>query len=98
MATPATRADPATLHHAPLRAAFDVSESKLRAPVARPGIVARTELLARLLADDRPPVVSVVAPPGYGKTTLLAQWAERKAATRWDGSPSTTATTTPPSC
>ncbi len=23
------------------------------------------------------PVVSVVAPPGYGKTTLLAQWAER---------------------
>ena len=23
--------------------------------------------------------MSVVAPPGYGKTTLLAQWAERKA-------------------
>src|SRR5262245_25849915 len=23
------------------------------------------------------PVVSVVAPPGYGKTTLLTQWAER---------------------
>ena len=23
------------------------------------------------------PVISVVAPPGYGKTTLLAQWAER---------------------
>jgi len=23
------------------------------------------------------PVVSVVAPAGYGKTTLLSQWAER---------------------
>ena len=25
------------------------------------------------------PVIGVVAPPGYGKTTLLAQWAERRA-------------------
>jgi len=30
-----------------------------------------------LLASGGMPVVSVVAPPGYGKTTLLAQWAER---------------------
>jgi LuxR family transcriptional regulator, maltose regulon positive regulatory protein len=27
--------------------------------------------------SSREPVVSVVAPPGYGKTTLLEQWAER---------------------
>ena len=79
MTTPATRVHPATLHSAPLKAPFDVLESKLRAPVARPGIVARTGLLSRLLARDTPSVVSVVAPPGYGKTTLLAQWAERKA-------------------
>ena len=31
----------------------------------------------RLAGGDRRPIVSVVAPPGYGKTTLLAQWAER---------------------
>ena len=79
MTTPATRVHPATLHSAPLKAPFDVSESKLRVPSARPGIVSRTELVARLLAHDTPSVVSVVAPPGYGKTTLLAQWAERKA-------------------
>ena len=37
----------------------------------------RPFLIERLRGDDRPPIVSVVAPPGYGKTTLLAQWAER---------------------
>jgi LuxR family maltose regulon positive regulatory protein len=31
----------------------------------------------RLARDDFRPIVSVVAPPGYGKTTLLSQWAER---------------------
>ena len=30
------------------------------------------------MRDDRRPIVSVVAPAGYGKTTVLAQWAERK--------------------
>jgi LuxR family maltose regulon positive regulatory protein len=39
--------------------------------------VARPFLIERLRGGDRHPIVSVVAPPGYGKTTLLAQWAER---------------------
>jgi LuxR family maltose regulon positive regulatory protein len=30
------------------------------------------------LATASEPIISVVAPPGYGKTTLLAQWAERR--------------------
>ena len=38
----------------------------------------RSLLVDRLATENTPPVVSVVAPPGYGKTTLLAQWAERK--------------------
>ena len=57
---------------------FELSESKLHPPVARPGIVARTALIERLSAEQTPGVISVVAPAGYGKTTLLAQWAERK--------------------
>jgi len=39
--------------------------------------VARPFLIERLRGGDRHQIVSVVAPPGYGKTTLLAQWAER---------------------
>jgi LuxR family maltose regulon positive regulatory protein len=52
--------------------------SKLRSPSARPGIVSRPALVDRLLAAASAPVICVVAPPGYGKTTLLAQWATRK--------------------
>ena len=37
----------------------------------------RPALVERLARDDLRPVVSVVAPAGYGKTTLLSQWAER---------------------
>ena len=56
---------------------FDLADSKLHPPVARPGIVSRADLVERLAADNTSPVISVVAPPGYGKTTLLAQWAQR---------------------
>ena len=51
--------------------------SKLRRPSVRPGTVRRSLLIERLARGDLRPVVSVVAPAGYGKTTLLAQWAER---------------------
>ena len=56
---------------------FALVEFKLHPPPARPGIVVRTELVDRLLANAAP-VVCVVAPAGYGKTTLLAQWAQHK--------------------
>ena len=74
---PSERGPAKRVHRAPPRPAFDLSESKLHMPAARPGIVARPALVDRLLASNAP-VVSVVAPPGYGKTTLLAQWAERR--------------------
>src|ERR1035437_8245897 len=57
--------------------AFDLVASKLRRPLIRPGTVRRPSLIERLARGDLRPVVSVVAPAGYGKTTLLAQWAER---------------------
>jgi LuxR family transcriptional regulator, maltose regulon positive regulatory protein len=58
------------------RLGFELSESKFQPPAARPGIVARTALVDRLVTAQAP-VITVVAPPGYGKTTLMAQWAER---------------------
>jgi len=57
--------------------AFDLVVSKLRSPPARPGMVRRAALAERLARDDLRPIVSVAAPAGYGKTTLLSQWAER---------------------
>src|SRR5690349_21898875 len=61
----------------PHRAAFDLVVTKLQRPPLRPGTVQRTLLMERLRRNDSRPIVSVVAPAGYGKTTLLSQWAER---------------------
>ena len=46
---------------------------KLRSPGLRPGLVERPRLTGRLVAADGALVV-VTAPPGFGKSTLLAQW------------------------
>jgi LuxR family maltose regulon positive regulatory protein len=58
------------------RPVVDLVVSKLRGPPIRPGTVRRSRLIARLARGDRCPIVSVAAPAGYGKTTLLSQWAE----------------------
>ena len=55
-----------------------LEETKLHPPsVRRKGLVPRTELVARLQASRAIPLIMVVAPTGYGKTTLLAQWAAK---------------------
>lgn len=46
------------------------------APWFRPGLVQRSALVERLVASSEP-IVAVVAPAGYGKTTVLSQWVER---------------------
>ena len=56
---------------------FDLIAAKLHRPLLRPGTVRRSALIERLARGDRRPIISVVAPAGYGKTTVLAQWAER---------------------
>ncbi len=56
---------------------FDLIASKLRLPQVRSGTIRRSSLIERLMRDDSRSIVSVVAPPGYGKTTLLSHWAER---------------------
>src|SRR3954451_8648754 len=54
----------------------EVLESKLFEPVLRPGVVPRPGLLARLRAARDVPTVAVVAPAGYGKTTLVTLWTD----------------------
>ena len=46
-------------------------------PPLRPGTVMRPRLVRRLMAGATTPVTLIVAPAGYGKTTLLAEWAAR---------------------
>jgi LuxR family maltose regulon positive regulatory protein len=46
-------------------------------PALRPRTISRTGLVNRLRATIAAPVATVVAPAGYGKTTLLAQWSAR---------------------
>jgi LuxR family transcriptional regulator, maltose regulon positive regulatory protein len=56
-------------------APFDLAEAKLGSPSIRPGTVAKADVIAEL-STSRAPLVTVIAPPGYGKTTFLARWAE----------------------
>ncbi len=60
------------------RPPFELSDSKLQAPLSRSGIVARTTLLRRVSEAVAPTLICLIAPAGYGKTTLLAQWAHSK--------------------
>ncbi len=52
--------------------------SKFALPAAPATMVPRADLTDRLVTAGGPAVVSVVAPAGYGKTTLLRQWADRE--------------------
>src|SRR5690349_17970253 len=60
----------------PGRPVSGLSKAKSGRPPARSGTVRRPLLIERLVRADSPPIVSVVAPAGFGKTTLLSQWAE----------------------
>jgi LuxR family transcriptional regulator, maltose regulon positive regulatory protein len=51
-------------------------ECSFRVPKTRHDSVRRTELLGRLADARSRPLVLLTAPAGYGKTTLLTQWAE----------------------
>src|SRR3954467_11198143 len=52
-----------------------LASAKLLLPRQRRGAVARPHLIQLLARADEGPLVLVGAPPGWGSTTLLAQWA-----------------------
>ena len=58
-------------------ASFDLFPSKLAIPAQRRGSLRRTSLVSRLRGSNEARYVSIAAPAGYGKTTLLAQWADK---------------------
>lgn len=64
--------------HSRFQPSFPLVEAKLHPPAPRPGTIPRDRLVRLLVAEPRQPVVSVIAPPGYGKTLLLAEWAARE--------------------
>lgn len=49
-------------------------EAKFLPPTRRQATIDRPRLVELLMATSGPHVVAITAPPGYGKTTLLAQW------------------------
>ncbi len=57
--------------------AYDLFVPKLIRPLVRAGTIRRSVLIGRLAGGGAGPVVSVTGPAGYGKTTLLSQWAEQ---------------------
>jgi ATP/maltotriose-dependent transcriptional regulator MalT/DNA-binding SARP family transcriptional activator len=63
------------------RGAIRTRAVKTRPPLSAAGVIARPDLEAALRRGDRRPLVSIVAGPGWGKTTLAASWtAARQAA------------------
>ena len=51
----------------------------IQPPPPQAGLVGRERLVRRLIQSQGRPVALVIAPAGYGKTTLLAEWAARDA-------------------
>src|SRR5207253_11236821 len=56
--------------------------TKLHMPLPRHDLVERPRLTERLSAGLRGPLTLIVAPAGFGKTTLLSDWYAAHA-TRW---------------
>ena len=56
-------------------------DARLSPPTRPEGLVPRVRAVRRLLESRELPVALLVAPAGYGKTTVLSEWGE------WDDRP-----------
>jgi LuxR family transcriptional regulator, maltose regulon positive regulatory protein len=65
------------MRHPPSVLPMPVLESRHGGPPPRDGLVDRPRLVRRLVGSSDLPLALLVAPAGYGKTTLLSQWAEQ---------------------
>ena len=61
-----------------------ILRTKLFIPQVRPSIIRRERLVARLVEGAAGDLTLLSAPAGFGKTTLLAEWASaRKSPPAW---------------
>lgn len=60
-----------------------VVPTKLLPPSGRPGLIARPSLVHDLSRGLRGPLTLVAAPPGFGKTSLVAAWRSSPEGARW---------------
>jgi LuxR family maltose regulon positive regulatory protein len=60
--------------HSPGPSVRTLIDVKVRVPPLRERLVGRHRLVSRLLGDGSGRLTAVVAPAGWGKTTLLVQW------------------------
>ena len=67
---------PASAGREPMGAETGLLQLKIRPAPLRPEQVSRERLVRRLLDAQDLPVALIVAPAGYGKTTVLSQWSE----------------------
>jgi LuxR family maltose regulon positive regulatory protein len=65
------------MRHPPSVLPMRLPESRHRRPPLRDDLVDRPRLVRRLIGSSDLPLALLVAPAGYGKTTLLSQWAEQ---------------------
>jgi LuxR family maltose regulon positive regulatory protein len=59
-----------------VRPTTSLLDTKLYAPKPRPGLIARARLIERLDSGAASKLTLLSAGPGFGKSTLLAQWAD----------------------
>ena len=54
--------------------AISTADKPARAETARPGFVTRGRLVRTLIDAETPGLVALIAPPGYGKSSVLEEW------------------------
>lgn len=72
-----------TRAHGSTTQANDLLATKLEFPLIGSRIVLRNRLTETLSAGSKRKVTTIVAPAGYGKTTLLGEWLSTGAASGW---------------
>ena len=72
-----SRAPTTQLRDVSLDPSAEVPASSYHPPLVRSGMVRRERLVQFLNGSRETPVAALIAPAGYGKTTVLAEWAEQ---------------------
>lgn len=57
---------------------FPIIRTKIMIPAVRPGSIKRSSLIQKIDEGIEQGFILISAPPGYGKTTLAAEWAGQK--------------------